>query len=86
MPARAASRDMKAIVDRIEDGVAVLEADERQLTLKAAMLPDAKEGDVLDIVLAEDGSVASYSIDRRETARRAKLAKKRLKGLFGRKR
>lgn len=77
---------MKAIVDRIEDGVAVLEADERQLTLKAAMLPDAKEGDVLDIVLAEDGSVASYSIDLKETARRAKLAKKRLKGLFGRKR
>ena len=50
---------MKAIVDRIEDGVAVLEADERQFTLKAAMLPDAKDGDVLIIELNEDGSVAS---------------------------
>ena len=76
---------MKAIVDRIEDGCAVLETDEGQLTFNTAMLPEAKEGDVLDIRLNGEGSIASYRVDREETDRRARRAKKRLKGLFGKK-
>jgi hypothetical protein len=48
---------MKAVVDRIEDGIAVLipwENNGVQIRLPIFLLPDAREGDLLDIQIARD--------------------------------
>jgi hypothetical protein len=48
---------MKAVVDRIEDNLAVLllQPDEKiQFTLPSEVLPGIKEGDILDIVISKD--------------------------------
>ena len=73
---------MKAIVDRIEDGIIVLEIDGGILNFKASALPNAHEGDVIDLTLSEDGALSSYNIDHEETALRAQCAKRRLSALF----
>jgi hypothetical protein len=48
---------MKAVVDRIEENLAVLllQPDEKiQFTLPSEVLPGIKEGDILDIVVSKD--------------------------------
>ena len=48
---------MKAIVDRIEGNVAVLllEPDEKiQFSVPSLMLPEIKEGDIVDIAISKD--------------------------------
>ena len=73
---------MRAIVDRIEDGIIVLETDGGILNFKASALPDAREGDVISLTLSEDGALSSYNIDHEETARRAQRAKRLLSALY----
>jgi hypothetical protein len=48
---------MKAIVDRIEDNLAVLfmEPDEKiQFTIPSEALPGIKEGDIVDVIVTKD--------------------------------
>jgi hypothetical protein len=50
-------RNMKAVVDRIEDGVAVLilwENNGALIRLPIFLLPDAREGDLLNILITRD--------------------------------
>jgi hypothetical protein len=48
---------MKAVVDRIDGGIAVLilcENDETTIRLPFFLLPDAREGDMVDILVIRD--------------------------------
>jgi len=48
---------MKAVVDRIDGGIAVLilcENDETTIQLPFFLLPDAREGDLVDILVIHD--------------------------------
>lgn len=61
------------IIDRIDDGIAVLETDEGMQTLLAEQLPEqAKDGDVLQ--LTENG----YEIDAAATETRRQKIRNRL--------
>ena len=65
------------ILDRIENGIAVIEADGEMLNIPAEQLPNgAKEGDVLRM----DGE--SISVDEQATASRKEAMRRRLKSLF----
>lgn len=66
---------MKAVIDRFENGVAVLELEDKTtLPFPAAALPHgAREGDVLQI---------TAEIDRAETESRRRKIEKRMNGLF----
>ena len=76
-------KTMKAIIDRIEENIAVLELEDRKsLEIPVTLLRGVKEGDVLYIELSENGELNKYFIDREETDRRQKPASERLKKLF----
>ena len=76
-------KTMKAIIDRIEENIAVLELeDKKSLEIPVTLLHGVKEGDVLYIELRENGELNKYFIDREETDRRQKSASERLKKLF----
>ena len=70
---------MNYIIDRIENGIAVLESENEMFKIPKSMLPkDAKEGHVL--VKNED----SYAIDWDLTKKRRDNIKSRLEKLLGR--
>ena len=68
----------KLIIDRFEGDTAVCEQADRRMTSipRDALPPDVREGDVL----YEEGG--RYTIDREETATRAKRMRDRLNNLF----
>ena len=67
------------IIDRIENGIAVLESQDEMLEIPKSMLPkDAKEGHVL----IKNGD--SYTIDHDLTKKRRDNIKSRLEKLLGR--
>ena len=71
---------MNYIIDRIENGIAVLESQDEMLEVPKSMLPkEAKEGHVL----FKDGE--SYVIDWDLTNKRRSDIKNRLEKLLGRK-
>ena len=58
-------KTMKAIIDRIEENIAVLELEDRKsLEIPVTLLRGVKEGDVLYIELSENGELNKYFIDR----------------------
>ncbi len=65
------------IIDRIENGIAVIEADGQIISLPVEQLPiNAKEGDVL---LIEGENI---SVDEQATASRKEAMRSRLRSLF----
>jgi len=82
---------MKYIIDRIEDGRAVLECLEtdESVDIDAMELPkEAKEGDVVCAVDCSDGNAEgeTYIIDHASTEERRARLTKRMNDLFARKR
>ncbi len=80
-PARAANHNMKVTIDRIEDGIMVLETDDGKIIELDSIL-GLNEGDVLDIFFNENGSILSCKKDETETVLRSQRAKERLSRLF----
>ena len=69
----------KYILDRFEEGFAVLERqDGSTQTIEKNLLENAKEGDV---VILSDGK---YVVDAEETAQRRKMIEEKAKKVFGR--
>jgi hypothetical protein len=65
---------MKATIDRIEDGIAVLEIENgKMIEIPACHLENFKEGDVLEI---------TFSKDEKTTYEKEKNIKEKLKNLF----
>ena len=68
---------MRGIIDRIEDGIAVIETDEENfLSAPAAICPqNAAEGSVVDYTADEDGNILSLTVNEAATAiRRERIA------------
>ena len=62
------------IIDRFEDGYAIIEGKNREsFNIPAELVPEARAGDVL---------IITVQIDRVETEKRKKKAKKLLEGFF----
>lgn len=76
------SKIPKLTVDRIEEGVVIAFSDDGQkYTFAKEELP-LKENDIFNAEIAEDGTVIVLNILKKETNRRKKSLRNRLKQLF----
>lgn len=76
---------MKVIIDRFENGYAVVELNNGKefFNLPQELVPnEAKEGDVFNAVLDNDGNIIGTSIDLKETQARESRIKSLMSQIF----